>query len=138
MNPQTIFHQKMADAAMEAIENHWKAGIGMRPVSMWDNRDVIDSGLILGALAEYGIDPTEQNEAHLENIVSPLVFRSWHSRVGGDQSRLNHALAMLHVGGVGTFGLNRLQQKYAQQDVQEEAKPSLGMRFRQFLTFSRV
>lgn len=138
MNPRTIFNQKMADAAMEAIEKHWQAGIGTRPVSSWDNRDVINPHLILNSLVNYGLDPSEKNEAYLEELVSPIVFYNWHSRIGDKQGRLQHALAMLHIGGVGTFGLARLQQKYAQTKVEVETKPSLAMRFRHFMTFSRV
>lgn len=138
MNPRTIFNQKMADAAMEAIERHWKAGIGTRPVSAWDRRDVINSHLILDSLVNYGLDPSESNEAYLEELVSPIVFFNWHSRVGDNQNRLQNALAMLHIGGVCTYGLARKQRMYAQPPVQKERKPTLAMRFRHFMTFSRI
>lgn len=113
MNIHLIYAQKFADAAMQAIAAHWEQGIGMRSVTEWDDSDVIDPSLLVSALADYGLDRTADNEQHLENIVSPVVFRKWYADPSGqNHATLLSALGYLHAGGVNTFQLNRLQKSF--------------------------
>jgi hypothetical protein len=129
MKPRTIYLQKIADAAMIAIESHWQAGIGTRPVSLWDNRDVINDGLLRDALAEYGLESSDYNLEQIERIVSPIVFRDWYANVGHPNERLQHALGMLHVGGVNTCGLLRIKAQFSPKSEPAPAKSfTLGIR----------
>ena len=64
----------MEGATDDAVRLHKEKGIGTRPRAQWDDKDVIDSGLIFEALSLNGLACTEDNEKLLEDKVSPLVF----------------------------------------------------------------
>jgi hypothetical protein len=96
--------RSFAEAAVQAINEHKVRGIGTRPMQQWDDHDVIDSGIILPALADNGLGSHLRNEYRLENKVSPVVFKQ---ACEENDPRLQEAVKALAAGGafIGEHGI---------------------------------
>jgi hypothetical protein len=88
---------KMAAAAVQAILAHQAKGCGLRPPALWDDADLIDSGLLFEALTSNELDPTDANNDILQGIVSPIVFGAFYQ--DSSHFRIKNAIDFLNSAG---------------------------------------
>lgn len=94
--------KRFPSAAAQAIKEHQAAGKGLRPLLHWDDVDVTDSGILLSALSDHGLQG-DTYESEIEDVVSAIVFGAFHQN--SLAYRIRDAVAILEGAGYGVAEL---------------------------------